>query len=68
MKAKVDRDICIGVGNCEAVAPAAFKLDDERKAVVQKAKVEDSLLMKAAESCPVNAITIEDDNGNQVYP
>ena len=29
--------------------------------------VDDRTLMDAAESCPENAIIIEDDDGNQVY-
>ena len=34
MKVRVDRDSCIGVGNCVAYAPTVFKLDEENKAVV----------------------------------
>ncbi|MDP2917197.1 MAG: ferredoxin [Dehalococcoidia bacterium] len=69
MKVKVDRDICIGVGNCVAFAPTVFKLDDENKAVVlDVASADEKTIMEAAESCPVSAIIIEDDNGNQLYP
>ncbi len=32
MKVRVDRDLCIGVGNCVALAPTVFKLDEENKA------------------------------------
>ena len=69
MKVKVDRDLCIGVSNCVAIAPAVFKLDDESKAVVlDPSSVDDDTLLEAAESCPQNAIIIEDDEGNQLYP
>ena len=34
MKVKVDRDLCIGVGNCVAYAPTVFALDRENKAIV----------------------------------
>ncbi len=69
MKVKVDRDTCIGVGNCVAFAPTVFKLDDENKAVVlDVASADEKTIMEAAESCPVSAIIIEDDNGNQLYP
>ncbi len=69
MKARVDRELCIGVGNCGAVAPAVFELDAENKAVVtDAARVSREKLIEAAESCPVNAIIVEDDEGNQVYP
>ena len=69
MKVKVDRNLCIGVGNCTAYAPTAFKLDEENKAVVlDPSSVDDDTLLEAAESCPENAIIVEDDKGNQIYP
>ena len=69
MKVKVDRNLCIGAGNCVAAAPTVFKLDKHDKAVVLKPdSAGEDTLMNAAESCPVNAIIIEDDDGNQLYP
>ena len=69
MKARVDRDLCIGVGNCVAIAPTVFELDKENKAVVLNPNsADEAVLIEAAESCPENAIIIEDDAGNQLYP
>lgn len=69
MKVRVDRALCTGVGNCEAIAPSVFKLDKANKAVLVDPKsVDDKTLMDAAEACPENAIIIEDDDGNQIYP
>ena len=69
MKVRVDRDLCIGVGNCVAYAPTVFALDEENKAVVlDPASVDDDTLLEAAESCPENAIIVEDDEGRQLYP
>ena len=69
MKIKVDRDLCIGVSNCVAIAPTVFKLDDKNKAIVlDPSSVDDDTLLEAAESCPENAVIIEDDEGNQLYP
>jgi ferredoxin len=69
MKVKVDRDLCIGLGNCVAIAPTAFELDEQNKVTLTDPKsVDDKTLTDAAESCPVNAIIIEDDAGNQIYP
>ena len=69
MKVRVDRDLCIGVGNCVAYAPAVFVLDEENKAVVlDSSSVDDTTLLEAAESCPVSAIIVEDDEGRQLYP
>ena len=65
----MDRDLCIGVGNCMAYAPTVFKVDDENKAVVlDSSSVDEDTLLGAAESCPENAIIVEDDEGNQLYP
>ena len=69
MKIRIDRDLCIGVSNCVAIAPTVFKLDEENKAVVlNPSSVDDDTLLEAAESCPENAIIIEDDEGHQLYP
>ena len=69
MKIKIDRDLCIGVSNCVAIAPTAFKLDEENKAIVlDPSSVDDDTLMEAAESCPEKAIIIEDTEGRQLYP
>jgi ferredoxin len=69
MKVRVDRDLCVGIGNCVAVAPSVFKLDSSNKATVSNlSSVSEDKIMSAAESCPVNAIIVEDDEGNQLYP
>lgn len=69
MKVRVDRDLCISLGNCVAIAPTAFAFDDENKAIVlDPSSVDDNTLLEAAESCPVNAIIVEDDEGKQLYP
>ncbi len=69
MKVKVDRDACIGVGNCVAFAPTVFQLDKENKAVVLDASSVDlNTLLEAAKSCPENAIIVEDDEGVQLFP
>jgi len=69
LKVRVDRELCIGVGNCVAFAPTVFKLDQENKAVVlDPSSVDDDTLLEAAESCPEKAIIVEDDEGHQLYP
>lgn len=69
VRVRIDRNLCTGLGNCMALAPDVFELDEEGKAVVlDSASVDDNALLEAAESCPYNAIIIEDDEGNQVYP
>jgi len=69
LQVRVDRDLCIGVGNCVAFAPTVFKLDEENKAVVlDSSSVDDDTLLEAAESCPEQAIIVEDDEGHQLFP
>lgn len=69
MKVRIDRDLCIGVGNCVAYAPTVFELDKENKAVVlDPGSVDDDTLLEAAKSCPESAIPVEDNEGNQLYP
>lgn len=69
MKVRVDRDLCIGIGNCVGIASTVFEFDQENKAtVLDSTSVDDDTLLKAAESCPENAIIVEDDEGHQLYP
>ena len=69
MKVRVDRDLCIGVGNCVAFAPSVFELDAENKAIVlDPSSVDEFTLLESAKSCPEQAIIIEDNEGQQLYP
>ena len=69
MKVKVDRELCIGIGNCVVAAPKVFRLDQQNKAVAADASsVDEEIIWDAAQSCPENAIILEDDEGRQLYP
>ncbi len=69
MRVKIDRSLCQGLGNCVVSAPSVFKLDEEGKAIVlDPGSVSEEKLREAAEICPFDAIIIEDDQGNQIYP
>ena len=76
MKVVIDRDLCIGAASCVALLPEVFALDGEGKAIVLTAAQKDieakkfsvEQLLEAAKSCPVNAITVFDDEGKQLYP
>jgi ferredoxin len=69
MKVRIDRELCIGISNCVAVAPTVFELDDSNIAVVTNpSSVSEKKIMEAAESCPQNAVIVEDDKGRQLYP
>lgn len=69
MQARVDRDLCIGSAMCVAAAPDVFELDEEGLSrVVDPDAGSDEVLRDAAEGCPVQAVILEDDEGNQIYP
>lgn len=67
---RIDRDLCIGAATCIALAPKAWALDDEAKAIILDTadQESDQSLLDAAKSCPVMAIFITDQNGKQLYP
>jgi len=68
-KIYVDRDLCIGAAACIAVAPGVYALDDENKAIILDAHgADDETIVLSAKSCPVKAIQLIDENGEQVYP
>lgn len=68
-KIVVDRDICIGAAPCVTVAPGVFQLDDENKAYVMDPNGADAeTILLAAQACPVMAIFLYDEEGNQIYP
>jgi ferredoxin len=57
---EVDRELCIGSGNCVYGAPGVFDLDDDEIAVVldPDAASEDEVV-SAARRCPSHAITVQ---------
>ena len=69
-KVAVDPDKCIGSANCVAIAPEVLDLGDDGKAYVKPdADLKDVVsILDAAKSCPVEAITVHDANGKQIWP
>ncbi|HEY3376908.1 MAG TPA: ferredoxin [Armatimonadota bacterium] len=70
MKVRVDRELCKGAGSCVVIAPQVFQLDDMDKAVVIDHQGDsDATIWEAAESCPFDAIILEDEStGEWLYP
>jgi ferredoxin len=68
IRVEVDRDLCIGSGDCVASQPDVFELDDDGKAVVldpDAAATDD--IVEAASNCPVTAIFVIGEAGD-LYP
>jgi ferredoxin len=66
----INQDMCIGAATCVALAPKAWALDDQAKAIIlDTAEAEsDEALLEAAKGCPVMAIIITDETGKQLFP
>lgn len=65
----IDRRLCVGFGDCIEEAPEAFEFDEEGIAILtDPAAVERERLLRACETCPVDAITVTDEDGRQLVP
>ena len=59
----VDHDLCIGCGLCEEICPEVFRLEDDGLAHVIDEEPDEGFaeqIHDAADSCPVDAIAIEE--------
>lgn len=65
----VNRELCQSSAECVAMAPEVFELDDEELCVVIDPEgAKDKRILDAARACPVDAITLIDPRGEQVWP
>lgn len=81
MKVEFDEDVCIGMYQCVVEWEAFTKNKAEGKAILEDSdEVEEGVFVRevpedaeidakfAARTCPVDAITIYDDDGTQLIP
>ncbi len=78
MKIQVDQELCIGAASCVAIAAKTFGLNTEGKAYILEENVEAisaiqsdkmdtrELIIEAARSCPVAAIRLFEDTGEEI--
>lgn len=59
LEIEINREVCMGSGNCSFWAPGVFDLDDEGIAIVgdPTAAPEDKIIL-AGQGCPTQAISI----------
>ncbi len=76
---KINDKICIGSGNCTMIAAEVFELNEQGKAIVKDSSKQNGkeitleitnpkmeFLLEAARACPVQAISITDENGEKI--
>lgn len=66
---RVDRSICVGFAHCVDEAAEAFLLgDDNLVAFGQPERVDRGALIAACEACPVGALSVVSESGEQLVP
>jgi ferredoxin len=69
LRVRIDRALCVGFGDCVTAAPNAFALgSDDVVVFVAPEGVERERLLHACRSCPVDALTVWDADGEQLAP
>lgn len=68
----IDRESCIGSGACIKVAPQMLELDDQ-EIVTFTEDAEDldigrEQVLEACQVCPVDALSVYDEDGEQLVP
>lgn len=60
MKIKVDKNLCIGCGACQAIEPSIFELEDDGLANAIDTEIKEDIkenVIDAMEGCPTSAIS-----------
>jgi ferredoxin len=66
---RIDRNLCVGFGDCIPEAPDVFALgDDGIVRFLDFESTDEQLVIAACKACPVDALTAVDENGKQVAP
>jgi len=67
----IDKDVCVGAGQCALTAPGVFTQDDDGYSEVLPGKEDgggDPLAREAARACPVSAITVSEKGATPTGP
>jgi ferredoxin len=69
-KIVLDRDKCMGDGNCADLAPETFAIDgDDRSFVLDPGGNWPEYILRAAKDCPADAISLYDvETGKRIWP
>ena len=67
---RIDRGLCIASASCMLESPDLFEFDDENVCVFgsDTGQVQRDTVIAACEMCPVEALTVLDEDGKQLVP
>jgi len=67
---RIDRTLCIGSGNCTNIAPEIYVIREDNIVDFkdETPDIEQGRLEEAASLCPVDALIVEDENGERIVP
>lgn len=67
---RIDRTLCIGSGNCTNLAPEVFVIRQDNIVDFQEdaPDIEEGRLEESVSICPVDALILEDEDGEQIVP
>jgi ferredoxin len=69
MQIEINRLECCGNAECAEIAPDVFGIDSRQKSCVLDPEAAPlDVILEAAEACPCQAITVLDDEGEQIFP
>jgi ferredoxin len=69
LRIRIDRSLCVGFADCIDGAPEAFGLGEDNVVVfTQPERVERDRLVAACDACPVDALAVWDEGGEQIVP
>ncbi|MGY1734052.1 ferredoxin [Geodermatophilus sp. SYSU D01045] len=61
MRVTADRELCVGSGQCELLAPDAFEVDDDGAVrVLQETPDDGDAARDAVQQCPTGALSLAD--------
>jgi len=61
MRVAVDRELCVGSGQCELLAPDVFEVDDDGAVrLLQQEPGDGAAVRDAVSQCPTGAIAVAD--------
>ena len=69
LRVGIDETLCVGFGDCVALAPEAFRLNAEGMVeFVEPPHAEPARLLAACAACPVDALLVWDAQGTRLVP